>query len=123
MSDKEAEERAPESVRSRLRREAGRVDAGCAISLFRDDGGTFVGTVTDISDTGLFVATDEPCSVGERLRVTFRLPGSSAVLEAVIEARSPRSGNPLDAESKGFGASFQKTDELTRAIIERFVRG
>lgn len=123
MSDKEDEEKAPESVRSRLRREAGRVDAGCAITLFRDDGGSFVGTVTDISDTGLFVATEAHSSVGERLRVTFRLPGSSAWLEAVIEVRSPRSGNPLDAESKGFGASFQKMDELTRAKIERFVRG
>lgn len=115
--------KAPESVRTRLRREAGRVDAGCAISLTRENGARFEGVVTDISDTGLFVATETSCAVGERLVVRFRLPGSSAPVEAKVEVRSPRAGNPLELESRGFGVAFTSLDETAKAAVERFVRG
>ena len=79
--------------------------------------------MTDISDTGLFVATETACVVGERLSVRFRLPGNATAVEATIEVRSPRAGNPLELESRGFGASFTSLDETAKAAVERFVRG
>ncbi len=99
------------------------MDAGCAIALTRESGARFDGVVTDISDTGLFVATETSCKVGDRLTVRFRLPGSEGPLDAVIEVRSPRAGNPLDLESRGFGASFTTLDSVARGAVERFVRG
>lgn len=113
----------PESVKTRLRREAGRVEAGCAAKLERSDGSVVVGTLADISSTGLFVTTDMRFVVGERLTASFRLPGTRDALTATIEVRALRDGSPLEAESRGIGGMFHDLDDGVRAAIEAFVEG
>lgn len=114
---------APDSVRTRLRREAGRVEAECLATLERSDGSHVTGTLADLSVTGLFVTTQARFVVGERLEVTFRLPGARADLRATIEVRSLRDGNPLDLESRGIGGMFLDLDDATKDAIVAFVAG
>ncbi|MBI2394223.1 MAG: TIGR02266 family protein [Deltaproteobacteria bacterium] len=81
----------------------------------------YAGFSANVSEGGIFVATYRRHEIGDRLRVTLRLPGVDDPIEAKVEVRWLRSVAP-DAEGvPGFGAAFVELAEDAHAVIERFV--
>lgn len=99
------------------------MEAGSAVVLTREDGAATNGIVTDISETGMFVATPAAFVLGERLRARFVLPGSPFQVHSLVEVRAVRAPNPVEPDSGGVGVSFETLDEGARAAVEQFIRG
>lgn len=83
------------------------------------------GTVTNLSEHGLWLRAETTFAVGESLCVSFRLPGSQQRVRA--SARVVRvaasCGCALCAEVAGMGLRFSELPECEREALERSLRG
>ena len=78
----------------------------------------FTGDSENISRGGLFVATHTPEPVGQRLEVTFTLPGLDLPSTVPCEVRWVREGQ---AGVPGMGLRFLQIDRETEAAIDAFL--
>lgn len=110
-----------DTLRERLleRRQHARVDAKLQVEFLYADG-YFELTTEDISQGGLFIATDHFLPVGERIRIVLHLPGSAPAIKAVAEVRrvveKAEPGQPI-----GLGVAFVDLDDGTRELIREYV--
>ena len=84
-------------------------------------------TVVNLSQHGMWLRSDRAVSVGERLSVSFRLPGSAAAERMSTSARVVRvaasCGCELCAEVAGLGVCFSELSEGQREALARSLRG
>jgi uncharacterized protein (TIGR02266 family) len=78
----------------------------------------FVGLAHNISEGGLFIATDEPMKKGDRVEVRFSIPGSDHVFEKQAVVRWIRPIEVGDENGKaGVGVQFEGlTDDETKIL-------
>jgi uncharacterized protein (TIGR02266 family) len=78
----------------------------------------------NIGAGGLFVATDRLRRVGERVELTFTLPGSALPLSVESEVRWIRPAPPPDRAGReaGMGVRFVGLPHEARDVIETFLR-
>jgi uncharacterized protein (TIGR02266 family) len=80
------------------------------------------GLTQDISEGGLFVATDHPRQVGDRLALRFRLPGQNQALSVETEVRWIRGSSSAQPDSTGgMGLRFVNLSPLDKATIRGFL--
>ncbi len=112
----------PDSISSAAhRRSYPRVDSEIEID-FESDHTFFSGFSENLSDGGLFVATYNKRSLGDRLHVRFTLPGVERPIEATVEVRWLRDYDAQSEQSPGFGAAFVVLDDEDRNTIHHFLR-
>jgi type IV pilus assembly protein PilZ len=71
----------------------------------------------DINEGGLFIATDEPCSVESVVSLQFSIPG----IDEPVRTRG-RVVWVSQGEPKGMGIEFEGLDSAARARINQLVR-
>jgi uncharacterized protein (TIGR02266 family) len=82
------------------------------------------GLIQNISAGGLFVATDQLCSIGDRVVLRFRLPSDQTLLAVDADVRwvgqstSPRKRSA----ATGMGLEFVELAVDAAASINRFLR-
>lgn len=82
----------------------------------------FTGFMEDISEGGLFVTTYSPLAIGDRLELTFTVPGFIDECTTSAEVRWIRPGTTgPDATLPGMGLRFLGLPEAMRRAIRRFV--
>ena len=112
----------PDSLPASQRRSYPRVDAEFEID-FASEHTFFSGFSENLSDGGLFVATYNKRTLGERLHVRFTLPGLERPIDATVEVRWLRDYDPhMESSIPGFGASFVDLDDADREAIHRFLK-
>jgi type IV pilus assembly protein PilZ len=79
----------------------------------------YTGFGRNISDGGLFIATQALPFVGEELRVRFRLPGLDRAIQADGVVRWVREVG--DPETHGVGVALAKLAKEDREVIDRFI--
>lgn len=86
------------------------------------DGTQYKALSSDISDGGLFVATDEILPKDTEFKLVFLLPTSDEALRAIGRVAWIRgeAGDGPD-EPKGFGVQFLKIGSAARASINTFL--
>ena len=83
----------------------------------------YTGFLENLSSGGLFVATHEPASIGERIELNFSVPGLQAGCTAMCEVRWTRDYNALSPDTiPGMGLRFVDLDGPARAAVELFIR-
>lgn len=83
----------------------------------------YTGLTQDLSNGGLFVATHNIRSIGERVHLRFTLPTSPATIDAVTEVRWIRStAIPGGGGEAGMGLMFLQLDAPAKAAIDAFLR-
>ena len=105
-------ERRPPAIRS------GRANVEMPVQV-KTDADSFVGTSKNIGVGGLFVATDQPFRVGDRLAVEFSLPELDRVVSVGAEVRWIR---PAETGSAGIGVRFIRLAIVSAIAIQEFVR-
>lgn len=82
----------------------------------------FTGFMEDISEGGLFVTTYSPLAIGDRLELTFTVPGfiNECTVSAEVRWIRPGTTGP-NATLPGMGLSFLGLPEAMRRAIRRFV--
>ncbi len=108
--------------RLRERRAADRFDVVWSVDCEADE--TFLyASITNISELGIFVRTNDPLQIGTRLRLRFSAPGSadSFVIEGVVQWVNPLRvlGENLNP---GMGVSFVDLEFDERDRIVDLVR-
>jgi len=94
---------------------------GLRVEVHHEHGGSFfTGFMEDISEGGLLLATYCSLSTGQRLTLTFTIPGMSTECQALAEVRWLRPGTSERA-LPGAGLQFIELSTPTRAAIRRFV--
>ena len=81
------------------------------------------GHISDLSASGMFIATDSPRRPGERFRLVFSIPdsGPEIIAEAeVVWAREPGSWPP---DEQGMGVRFLGISDDAAVRIRSFVGG
>jgi uncharacterized protein (TIGR02266 family) len=81
----------------------------------------FAAQARNISAGGLFVATDAPLPVGERVEVQFTLPGLEQVYAARCTVRWLRRASGLGGSPPGMGLSFEELAPEVAAAVEAFL--
>jgi len=82
---------------------------------------SFVATSTNVGAGGMFVATDRPLRVGERLTVELELPGFLRPMAVEAEVRWVQA---TDGQSSGVGLRFVRPSlALTVAVHELLRKG
>lgn len=112
---------APEPVRLLLHnRVHPRVELHVEVTL--ESGHNFyTGLSSNVSEGGLFVASDTPLPIGTRLLVRFALEGEAATIDAVCEVCWLR---PRSADfPTGFGMRFLEISDEALARVATFVAG
>lgn len=79
----------------------------------------YTGFGRNISDGGLFIATQALPHLGEELLVRFRLAGLDPPIQAEGVVRWVRDVG--DAESHGVGVALQRLGKAERAAIDQFI--
>jgi hypothetical protein len=74
---------------------------------------------TDLSTTGMLVASDAPCSVGETVHATFRVPGTEHWISAAARISRIVAGRRHNDSGRAIALDF----ELLSTEAERFLRG
>ena len=99
------------------RRQHQRIPVGVAVD-FESEHNFFAGVTCDISEGGLFVASDEPLDVGDEVELNLMLPGDlEVVARGAVRWTLRREG--ADA---GYGVQFTSIDERSLAAIRQFVQ-
>ena len=81
----------------------------------------FTGASENISRGGLFVATNTPAAVGQRLDISFTVPGLDVPCTAPGEVRWIRRGDQGPADEPGMGLRFLQLDARAEAAIDSFL--
>jgi uncharacterized protein (TIGR02266 family) len=104
-------------------RRSGRSDVEVEVALDSGDGPS-AATMKNIGGGGLFLATDQVRRVGERLALTFTLPGSPAPLSVESEVRwiRPRAIPERPGRVAGMGLRFVGLSIVALDAIEQFLR-
>jgi uncharacterized protein (TIGR02266 family) len=104
-------------------RRSGRSDLEVEVDL-RSGQESHAAMTKNIGAGGLFVATDRLRRVGERLALTFTLPGSTEPLSVDSEVRWIRPMPPPDRAGRaaGMGLRFVGVAPTTLDAIESFLR-
>jgi uncharacterized protein (TIGR02266 family) len=97
---------------------SGRTEVETAVQM-KTDGDSFVGTSKNIGVGGLFVATERPFQVGDRLAVEFSLPDLDRVVSVGAEVRWTR---PAETGSAGIGVRFIRLPIVSAIAIQEYVR-
>lgn len=90
-----------------------RIDYGTVDALFSE-------FTRDVNEGGVFVATDTPLALDERVRLQFRLPGSDEPIRGhgrVVWTRGFGEGEP-----PGMGIHFEELEPTARTQIDELVR-
>jgi uncharacterized protein (TIGR02266 family) len=104
------------------RRSSPRVDLDVAITL-ESDHNFYTGLTQDISTGGLFVATHHLRRVGERITVSFTLPGRNEPIAMETEVRWIRSFPGAGADVPvGMGLRFVNLSSEAKFAIASFLR-
>lgn len=120
MIGSEAEERR-EAVRYKVKVVIDRIEAK-SISLLLEYGegeGYVYDFEGDISEKGIFVATDSPFRKGDEIEVMFSLPDSIEVIKARGRVVWIGKGGP--GRRKGMGVEIVEIDENGRKELNRFL--
>lgn len=80
----------------------------------------YVGTTLNISDGGIFVASQEPLTIGSLVTLRFTLPGDGSVIEATGEVRWARPASESEGAG-GYGVRFMNLPMEDAARIRAFV--
>ena len=104
-------------------RRSGRSDLEVEVALQSPDG-SYAAVTKNIGAGGLFVATDQLRRVGDRLGLTFTLPGSDAPLSVESEVRwiRPRPAPERPERAQGMGVRFVALSVEALETIEQFLR-
>lgn len=89
-----------------------RIEYGTVDSLFSE-------FTRNINEGGLFIETEAPLELGERVRLQFQLPGSEQPIRArgrVAWVRGSEQGAP------GMGIEFEDLDRAARQRIDELIR-
>ncbi|MDX2053381.1 MAG: PilZ domain-containing protein [Polyangiaceae bacterium] len=79
-------------------------------------------TITDLSMTGMLVSPADPVLTGEKLIVSFRLPGTATWIDTdAVVARVVHGRRPQD-RSRGLGILFEDLSHRLRFTLERSLR-
>ncbi len=91
------------------------IDAPCRFQTGEDEG---MGTVANISVSGIFMHTYASLDIGEHLSLSFALPlpeGDEGVeMEALVVRLAP---------PRGYGLGFRRISEATLSQVRRYVEG
>ena len=104
-------------------RRSGRVDLELPVDL-RSAEESIAASTKNIGRGGVFVATDRPGRVGERLALTFTLPGSTDPISVQSEVRWTREGTSSEQGERaaGMGLRFVQPPIFATALIEEFLQ-
>ncbi|MEQ9502032.1 MAG: PilZ domain-containing protein [Deltaproteobacteria bacterium] len=92
----------------------------CNISMRVVGGGrTHTSKTLDISHGGIFLATEETPEIGTRLEMTFQIPGSEHVVEAVGKVAWKSGGD--NGGRAGVGVKFSRIDPKDLKLIVDYV--
>ena len=83
----------------------------------RGEPAPFVGYTTNISMTGMFVATNSPMSPGARIRVEVIDRDRGFMVEGVVAHARKIRGELARVSQSGMGVRFLSVDELVRELI------
>lgn len=86
------------------------------VELKADDD-SFVGMTGNIGVGGLFVTTDRPCQVGERLALKLPLPNRDRPLSVAAEVRWTREQSSLSDQRSVLGMGLRFVDLPVGAFI------
>lgn len=92
------------------------VELQVAIKSPRD---SFVGTSKNVGIGGLFVATDRPLSIGDRLNVEFRLPDHIQPTSVDAEVRWIQK---VGGQLSGAGVRFMRPSISATVALHEFLR-
>ena len=95
------------------RRAARRVPTRALVSLQNGDGVRWAHAL-DISESGMFLRTFHPLSLGAVLKVTIDLDGGESIRASISPVRQ-------DTSRDGYGVKFVQVDEAGAQAIRRFV--
>ena len=114
-------EDAEKAVRN-AERHAERFDLEVKVDL-ESDHNFYTGLTQNISAGGLFVATHQLRRIGDRLKITFSLPGTAAPLTLETEVRWIRENSSLHRvdSSTGMGVRFINLSPEATDIIQAFI--
>ena len=104
------------------RRKWKRVPAGFDVT-YRIEEQCGVASAIDVSSGGIFVGLDSPPRVGDRVYLTFTLPGVSACGPVRVIGEVIRTVPPGTKNQPGFGVSFIATQPDSRKALGDFIRG
>lgn len=96
----------------------GRTALSTPVTIWRD-GEPTAGRITNLSRTGLFIASETVQPVGARLEVSFRLPHDYSGREITVEVLVARQAK--GDEPRGFGVRFFQVPTGTRGLLEEFL--
>ena len=104
-------------------RRSGRVDLELPVDLKTAEG-SIPASTKNIGRGGVFVATDRLRRVGERLALTFTLPGSTDPIQVQSEVRwtRERSASQQGERVAGMGLRFVQPPIFATALIEEFLQ-
>ena|SRR5204863_9160689 len=104
-------------------RRSGRVDLELPVDL-RTNEGSIAASTKNIGRGGVFVATERPHRVGERLALTFTLPGSTDPISVQSEVRWTRESASSEEGDRvaGMGLRFVHPAIFASASIEEFLQ-
>ena len=90
--------------------------------MVREGPPRFLGYMSDISETGLFVQCTNPRQAGDQLEVQLRLPGEQdAVAIRLAEVIWSRGYTGRRGPCPGMGLRFVAISHAARAALERFL--
>jgi uncharacterized protein (TIGR02266 family) len=86
------------------------------------DGDSFLyGEEGDISEKGVFVATENPLPVGKNVHLKFSLPDVIELIEAKGRVVWTGIGGP--EKKMGMGIEILQMDQKSRTELKKFIRG
>jgi CheY-like chemotaxis protein len=91
------------------------LEAPCVLTMGRRQ---MVGTVMDLSASGLFLVSDHRLEIGDRLALRFTLPRAAGPVEIRGEAMVVRKAPP-----RGYGLGFSDLSEGAVLLIREFTGG
>lgn len=104
------------------RREFKRIEVSLGLTM-TSESNFFVGFADNISDGGLFVATQQLVTEGSEVELELRLPDGGEPVRARAEVRWQRHAQDLpNGALPGFGARFIDLPEESRARLDAFLK-
>jgi uncharacterized protein (TIGR02266 family) len=90
---------------------------------FNSEHNFYTGFTEDISEGGLFVSTYQTnFAIGDRLEMSFTLPGHDKPFFATCEVRWVRPYNPSSDTGPGMGLRFISLPDDVTQSIQRFIK-
>lgn len=101
------------------KREYGRVPIEVRVDLFNDNT-FFSGFTENISEGGLFIATEVPFEIGTRLQIKLSLLGALPNEHTVV-VRWIRPTNAIGGLPPGMGVQFESLDDTEQTELQAFL--